>query len=280
MTEVVVVLVIVLAVLIVVFTLAVLRKARCGTASLQDKMQMQQIHKAVVVCSGEMNGRYPTPGLIQPLRPVGAEPIQDFSLNHSAPLYSYLVASDYFKPELLVSPDCIAETPAVRIKSDYDYSAYKPAINQFWDTTFSMRIDDPKIGANSSYAHMAICGDRREIKWRATGDAGSPVFGTRGTRGGALSGPDFDRSPTLRLHLPKNQWTGHVCFADNHADTLHDFFHPLVSFVVGQVVNKDNIYAAEFSDPRGNQAAADAFLGVFAGASEFGVSDVYDPLDK
>ena len=41
----------------------------------------------------------------------------------------------------------------------------------------------------------------------------------------------------------------------------------------------DNIYAADGEHPMGPQAAADAFLAIYVGATEFTVEDVYDPLE-
>jgi hypothetical protein len=42
---------------------------------------------------------------------------------------------------------------------------------------------------------------------------------------------------------------------------------------------KDNFFTAEFSHSQGNQAAADSFLGIFIGSTEFTVDPIYDPLE-
>lgn len=285
-TEVVIVLFIVA--LIAAFVLPILHRSRCGAASLIDKTQISQIHKALIVDSSSRNGMYATPGLIQPLRGpssgTDAATIQDYSLNHSASLYSYMVMSRLLMPETLVSNwECGCEvTRGVSVKDDYDFNAYQPIANRFWDSTFLMRIDDPKIGAHCSFANLALCGLRRQNQWRDSQNAGVACFGTRGTRNGATSGDDYTKSPTLRMHVPKNQWNGHVVFNDNHTETLDSFFSPLASYdqdKAGKPV-KDNIYAAEFSSPNGNQSADDNFLCVSISSTEYTVNDVYDPLDK
>jgi hypothetical protein len=276
-TKIEMIVILVIAVVVVAVTYPAIRRSRCGAASLKDKTQITQIHKAMLSFANENEDLLPTPGLIQMRRNDSGVLVHDDTLNHSAPLYSYLIGANLVKPELLVSPDCIDETDAVWVKSHYDYAAYNPAANQFWDPTFTMRIDNSKVGANCSYAHMALCGDRRLNKWTNNRDAATPIISTRGTKGGATSGADFDRSPTLKLHLPRNQWVGHICFSDNHSETLDRFYPPLVHFAGPS--EGDNIFAAEFRHPLGNQAADDAFLGVFAGSTELSVQAIYDPLD-
>lgn len=275
------VMIVVLTALIVPWAATVLKRARCGAASLRDAMNMKQVHQGILLYASSNKYQYPTPGLIKPLQNADGSTSQDFSLNHSSPLYSYLIGAHYVQPELLVtSLECLEVNRGVRIKKDYDFAAYNPAAGTFWDPSFVMRIDDPGIGANSSFAHMAICGDRRETKWRETGNSGDPILGTRGPRDGAQSGDEYTRSPTLRLHDPLGSWDGNVVFADNHTERLNSMYSSLtfIHSSDGTVV-KDNIYAAEFDHPKGPQAAADAFLGIFIAAGEFDVQPVFDPLD-
>jgi hypothetical protein len=287
-TEVVFVLVIIAG--IVALLLPAFQKARCGGVPLKVKTQIVHVHKAVVLDSNNHNGVFATPGLIQPRLNLALDPDasvidQDFSLNHSAPLYSYLLMSKLVTPEALVSDvgcGCCEVNGGVVVKNDYNFDAYNPAANCFWDTTFTMRIDSPKIGANCSYAHAAICGDRRINEWRNSQKPGVAMFGTRGTRNGVLRGDDYTKSPTLRFHGPKNQWVGHVVFNDGHAETLNTFFAPLSVYSPdgNSGPKKDNLYAAEFPSAHGNQAVSDNFLGVFTGSTEFTVNDVYDPLEN
>ncbi len=111
-------------------------------------------------------------------------------------------------------------------------------------------------------------------------DATLPVFGTRGVEDGLGPGnPEHDRSPTLRLHGPRNRWVGNICFNDNHTETWGGLTGGSVRFDPGTGPRADNIFSAEFEHAQGNQAAADAFLGVFISATQFTVEDVYDPLE-
>lgn len=265
---------------LLVLLLPALKKARCGAQSLKDKTHVTQIQKAMLGFASEHRGVFPTPGLAAADHKMdGATP--RFEDNHSAPLYSYMVALNLVKPDLLVMPDrsCGFETAAVVVKSDYNYSAIDPAAGKFWDTTFSMRIDSLKNGANGSYAHAALCGDRLLKQWRDTQRQAFAVIGTRGTRNGVTTGDDYTRSPTLKFHLPKKVWVGNVCFADNHSESVTDFHTGTCAFEVDGNRVKDNLFAAEFSHPEGNQAAADSFLGVFIGSTEFTVDPIYDALE-
>jgi hypothetical protein len=271
--------------------LPALLKARCGAATVKDKNQMKQIHQSMLIWSRDHNDILPTPSLVASRRAQdddgGERVVEDFSVNHSAPLYSMLIAMQLATPEILVSSrECIEVNRGIRIKRDYNYNAYDPARGRYWDTSFTMRIDDPSIGANASFAHMALCGERRTKRWRNTQDVGAPILGTRGTRGGAGPGPlgnaddeEYVRSPTLRLHGARRQWVGNVAYADNHVDTIDTFYPGVVSFEHEGRLVFDNIYAAEFAHPLGHQAAADAFLGIFIGSTEHSVQDIYDPLE-
>jgi hypothetical protein len=277
------VILIVLVVLVVLATYgaAILHRAQCGAASLQDKIQLRQVHEAMLLYANDANGVYPTPGLIRPLRDGDGKQMHDFSQNFSAPLYSYLIAANLLEPATLVSSRrCLEVNRGVRVKRDYNFDAYDPARHSFWDDTFTMRIDDPSIGANASYAHFAICGERLRNRWRAAGDPTTPILSTRGTRDGVESGDECDRSPVLRIHGPKSVWVGNVVMADNHVETWNGFVSSSVTYPDADGrPQPDNIFAAEFDHPLGPKAAGDAYLGIFIEASEHDVTAVYDPLD-
>ena len=292
-TEVVIILVVIASVLVVGcfgtallggLLLPALAKAQRNARSMKDSAQIKLIHQSYGVFGREFSGTYPTPSLLaathgEPAETPLAELDRDWSLDHSANFYSMVVMQNLLSPDVLVSP--IEVSDHVVTKADYDYSAYSPADGVFWDGSFVMHIHDPAIGANASYAHITLVGDRRK-HWRDTSDGSVPVFGTRAPRGGATFGPEYDRSPTLELHGGKRQWVGNICFNDNHMETLSNFYPQLTTYedpgtLQGQ--QKDNIFAADFSHPLGNQAAADAFLSIYISATEFTVEDVYDPLE-
>ena len=256
--------------------LPALGKARQNALSLKDKAQLREMHQAMALLNSGLGGDFPTPGLVVL---GGSQGEEDYGLNHSANLYSLLVAQNYVSPEILVGTTEV--NPSISVKLDYDYGSHDPAAGVFWDPTFVMHIHDPSVGANGSYAHLAFVGDRRD-RWRNTMDPAVPIFATRGVENGLGPGnPEYDRSPTLRLHGSPRQWVGHLVFNDNHTETWSSptISIPSLVFDDGSGPRPDNIFAAEFDHPNGRQAAGDVFLGVFISATEFTVQDVYDPLE-
>jgi prepilin-type N-terminal cleavage/methylation domain-containing protein len=277
--------------LLIGLLLPALAKARANAASLKDKTQIVQVHKSSLVFAADNKDRLPTPGLVNrgadttPGGPGGQVPgvgPEDNLLNHTKNLYSLLVAQRFFNPDIVYGTTEVS-TKIVE-KKDYDYNQYLPAQDKYWDTTFQ---GDPSVqGCNASYSHLALCGIRKKNEWRASQNAAICAYGTRGTggtykgqnNGGAMTGDDYTKSPTLELHGPKNQWDGHVVFNDNHAETLNTFFAPLAVYYAQNSINqqKDNIYAAEFTDvtqPAGAnaQSSGDNWLGMFSAATADGL---------
>lgn len=255
--------------LLIGLLLPALAKARANAQSLKDKTQITQIHKAALGFAGENKGKMPTPGLINRKPDIPQPPglgnmpgvgPEDYQLNTSANLYSAMIAQDLFKPELLLGNTEV--NPIIRIRTEYDYADFNPAGDVYWDSTFKC---DPSqapgsgVESNSSYSHLALMGYRKKNKWNNSQDGSVPHFGTRGpggiyngsNNGGATTGVEYTKSPTLRLHLPRNQWVGHVAFSDNHSETLDNFFPPLTSYVPNSgspLATKDNIFCAEYND--------------------------------
>lgn len=269
-------------VVLILSTLPPLSRARQEAKLRKDSSQQHQIHAAMVIFSRDTQGRLPTPGLIDrlPDPDLGQRPgfgPEDGSKNHTAPLFSSLIAREFFPPELVVSS--IEINPFVRVAEDYDYGSYDPANDSYWDSSFSARFDDDDVGSNVSYAHAAICGDRKETRWRATTGPNYPVLGNRGTKGGVEEGFDYLASPTRMFGGDRLTWKGATVFADGHVEVLASFFAPNVTFAPRggeQIGRPDNIYAAEFEHEAGNQAAADAFLCISKSSTLTTVDDVYD----
>lgn len=295
--------------LLIGLLLPALAKARKNANSLKDKTQIQQVHKAGLGYAGENKGLMPTPGLIDRLpdpmlnnqNQIGQGP-EDHTQNTTARLYSAMIAQNLFHPKI-----CLGTTEVnlrIREDKDYNFNAYQPVLDNYWDENFK---GDPSVSGandecNTSYAHMALVGNRKKLHWRDVQSATVAAFGTRGTggsyaavggtaqpNGGAISGPQYEKSPTLLLHGPPQQWVGHVCFMDNHAETLNSFFAPSVSYLAYQGgppnMRKDNIYAAEFLDipaPAGatHQTAGDSWLAMFNAVNVNGLTctPVWDPL--
>jgi hypothetical protein len=259
-----IVIVVVVLVLAAALTVA-LRKARRNAMAMRDSAQIQEIHQSMLTFANEFGGVFP---------PLPSR--DDPSLNHTANIYSMLVMQEYIAPEQLVSPVEVAGH--VRVMEDYDWNLYDPQAGVLWDPKMVMHIEDPAIGANGSYAHLAPVGDRwRPHSWRTPETM--PVIGTRGVEGGVgLGDPAHDRSPTLHLLGGGRRWVGNLCFTDNHMETWDGTFQTTTD-VDGTGPRPDNVFAAEFPHALGSEAAADAFLVICVGADAVSVEDVYDALD-
>jgi hypothetical protein len=142
-------------------------------------------------------------------------------------MYSLCVIQALFPAEILVCP---AEPSAyVAIKTDYDFEAYDPIQDAYWDASFRTRIDKTKHGAaellsNASYAHMPIAGQRKVKEWRDTANSQWPILGDRGVRKGSELPDDYNTSVTLESHGGRKQWDGNICFNDNHVELLKTFY--------------------------------------------------------
>lgn len=264
--------------LLIGLLLPALAKAQRNAKSAKDATQIAQIHKANIIFANDNNGRFMIPGLVnrgavlasagpglagQQIPGMGPE---DHAQNHSAPIYSALIAQQFFGTDIVIGPTEV--NPNIREKTDYNFDSYDPAADRYWDTTFQSFLHVPNGICNFSFAHMAVCGTRKAEQWRNTQSSVYPVFGTRGTKDGVNSGNDYSKSPTLELHGAPQEWVGNIVFNDNHSDTLKSFY-PISYEPVN--VNpptpvKDNIFAAEFLDttcqsfPAHGHYAADGFL--------------------
>lgn len=180
---------------------------------MQDGAQLKEIYQAWIVFADDNKGRYLVPGLID-RRPDpilgdmdGTGP-EDYSLNTTANLYSAMIAQDYFNLNYLIS--IFERNPAVVQDKDYDYNAYDPPNDVYWDPTF---VADLETGSNVSYAHMPLVGNRMVLQWRNTGDANVAVLGNRGPADGVASADSYS--------CGKNgSWLGSLVFNDNHLETL------------------------------------------------------------
>jgi prepilin-type N-terminal cleavage/methylation domain-containing protein len=275
--------------------LPALHQTQRNAKAMKDGTQIKEIHKSFIAFASAQGGRLPIPGLInrQPYAspgvpefgdPPGYGP-EDPRLNTTQNLYSALVAQEYFNTDILIGPTEV--NPIVVEDLDYDYAKYAPANDTYWDDAFEANIwARPGQGfyCNTSYAHAAICGDRKTLKWRDSQDSRYPILGTRGVKNGVGPGvPDHDRSPTLQLHRPKRLWVGNVCFADNHMEQIENFYPDGVTYEPASGTGgpvKDNIFAAEFEHPVDPRAAADAWLviAIFASQSGDWILEQYDAL--
>ncbi len=274
--------------LLIGLLLPALAKAQKNARSMKDLSQLKQIHQSGLVFANENRDRMPTPGLINRKMDIyvnqqipGSGP-EDFEKNTSAALYSCMIAQEYFNPDICIGPTEV--NPVVEVYKDYNYDAYDPSSDTYWDgdssaegqldvgspgETFQAELDssDSTSGvSNTSYFHMALVGQRKKLYWRNNQDADRVGFGTRGTKDGLLTGDDYVRSQTLLLHGPKREWRGNMVFMDNHAEGVQTFYPGNISYErmndATTGLEKDNVFAAEFNDfdTSNNQASADAFL--------------------
>ncbi len=292
--------------LLIGLLLPALAKAQRNAKTLRDSAQINQIHKAFLIYAQQHKSRLPIPGRINremaDLDGDGAGDTQvpdvgpeDFSLNHSAYLYSAMISHEYFNTDILIGPT--EENDVVVEYLDYNYEAYNPSDDSYWDTDFKMLIHiPPGLGfeANCSYAHMALVGERKVRKWKDSQAAADPALSTRGTgsaidafRGGDMTGDEYTKSPTLLLHDTRREWWGNVCFMDNHTETLQTFYPQLTAYEAADNDRdiKDNIFDCEFDDSGTGQGggeiqqgSADAFLVVCISAFQNHCLNKYDPL--
>jgi prepilin-type N-terminal cleavage/methylation domain-containing protein len=149
--------------LLVGLLLPAITQARRNANTLKDATQVREIHQSMLVWAQGNEGRLITPGWIDRLADpdLGEVPgygVEDNTQNHSAFVYSAMVAQSLCNADIFWSP---AETNSVvKEKLDYDRSYYNPSTDQFWDPTFTMDLANASIGANCSYAHAVLCGHR------------------------------------------------------------------------------------------------------------------------
>jgi prepilin-type N-terminal cleavage/methylation domain-containing protein len=279
--------------LLIGLLLPALAKARANAQSLKDKTQVTQIHKSALGFAVENKGKLPIPGLINRLadpnlanQQIAGQGPEDQAQNTTPNLFSAMIAQNLFQPEIVLGPTEVR--PNFKVDTDYNYAMYQPAADRFWDTSFKA---DPQVTGvnecNASYSHTALVGQRKKSEWKDTQRQAFACFGTRGTGGGtggfggALTGSAYEQSPTLELHLPKKVWVGNVVFADNHAETVNNFYTGTCGYspksqqgqtgILGMA--KDHIYSPEFTDFGANTLlSGDSYLGMFSVASADGTS--------
>lgn len=236
--------------LLIGLLLPALQKARAQTKLLTDGTQLEQIHEAWVVFSREFDGVFPTPGLINRLpvevdgttREVPGKGPEDVLANTTGRIYSACIAQNYFSAKICVGPT--EPSPNVFVKEDYNYDAYSPMANSYWDETFRARISSADIGSNVSYAHMPLAGERKTRQWRDTTDSKWVISGNRGVEDGADDDvTKYGESLTLLIHGGEREWVGNLCFNDNHVETSKTFWPDGVFYrVSGGDVNEDNVF--------------------------------------
>lgn len=245
--------------LLVGLLLPALAKAQQAARETKDATQIKQIHTGMLsYAAKDKSGRLPIPGYIDrcltattPPTPAGEDPTQNSTQN----LYSCMIASEYFKPDLCVGPTEVNPVVVEKGKggtAPYNFNAYNPGTGVYWDTSFTANIN-AALGAgtsNTSYAHLALFGLRKESNWRSTQDASRPLLGTRAPT--LQANGAWDANPTTGsaasyatlLIGPKKEWWGNLVYADNHVDLTKSFYPEGVAFECGTMAGpqKDHIF--------------------------------------
>ena len=250
--------------LLIGLLLPALAKAQQTAKTVKDSSQIKQIHTAMVGKANETKrGQLPTPGLINRLaegsRQIPGEGPEDFRKNRTPFLYSACVAQQLFNTDILVGPTEVNQV--VRVWANYNYAAYNPAQDTYWDGDVGNGASAPGTlpqtvfrtviqavpGSDEchvSYGHLMLVGLRKKQQWRNNLDSGRPHLATRGCRNGLITGDEYTFSPTLRLHGSPKSWEGNVCFADTHMEFSETFRPDGVMFECGtDSLSKDNMFA-------------------------------------
>ena len=243
--------------LLIGLLLPALARAQQNARTIKDANSVQQIHKSFLTfAQNEPGGKLPTPGLVDRLPialPNGTQNVpgqgqEDPTQNSTARLYSAVLAQRYFNTDILIGPTEV--NPVVLEKKNYNYKAFDPPVDNYWDDTFSAALNSaPGSGeCNTSYAHLALCGERKKSNWRNSMDSTKPLLGTRGTFKGSNSGNNYRLSYTLQLHGSDKDWDGNIVYSDNHTEFLKTFYPNNVAWECGAVnLTKDNIFNYEYT---------------------------------
>ncbi len=254
--------------LLIGLLLPALARAQQNAKSIKDANNVAQIHKSMLTfAQNEQGGRLPIPGYINRLPiqlPTGLSNVpgqgqENVALNKTANMYSAMIAQRYFNTDIVVGPT--EQNPVVFEMKNYNFAQYDPPTDKYWDLGFKADINQLPGAANAchtSYAHLALCGERKKTSWRNTTDSTKALISTRGTKKGTNSGDSYRLSYTLQLHGSDKEWQGNVVYADNHTEASKTFYPNNVAWECGSVnLSKDNIFNYEYTQAGCSSTAGD-----------------------
>jgi len=244
--------------------LPALARARKNAQQVKCATQLKELHKGLIVESNNdsQQQKYPLPGEINRLPVNGTNIIGRGDLNEAKNshqnLWSACIAKNLFSPALLICP---AETSSrVGQCTNYNFGAYKPAIDTFWDgdtpdggggagvANFRIQGNGAVLSSSAtSYAIMPLQNnDRRRREWRQSGNSKFVILGNRGPLNGSSNPNDYQASETLRIHGDVKQWEGNMVRNDN-STTFERTFNPegLDRYGTGTAAVLDNIFLAD-----------------------------------
>jgi len=215
--------------LLIGLLLPALAKARAQAKLLKDGTQIKQIHEAWVIFSRQEDGIFPTPGLVyrQEHPDLGFVPgrgEENRQFNTTGAVHSVCIMQNFYSPELAIGPT--EPNGNVLVKADYDWETYY-VINtsppSYWDPNFG--ADVCRL-SHTSYASTPLAGERKTQEWRETFNSKFAVAGNRGVRDGELVGEAL----VYEIHGGRKQWSGNICYNDNHIDVETTFYPQGVNY--------------------------------------------------
>ncbi len=237
--------------LLIGLLLPALAKARAQAKLLKDGTQMKQVHEAWVIMASGYDGVLPTPGLINRL-PVdigdgqGTQELpgrgdEDLSVNTTANVHSVCIMQNYYTPELVICPT--EPNSHVIVMDNYNWELYDVTdeVDKYWDDGFRTKLTSV---CNTSYASMALIGDRKASEWRTTHNSKYAVISNRGPydNNESKGGVNVKDSITYQIHGGSRQWVGNVCFQDNHISVEDTVWPEGVDYSTSKGSTPDNLF--------------------------------------
>jgi hypothetical protein len=191
-------------------------------ASHQDRTYLVSIFQSLAVGAQLHDGRFLVPSALTRRR--------DIADDTTAGLFSAMIAQQYAAPEQLISAN--ERNPNVWIDDDYDYLAYNPAEDTYWDPAF---VADLEQKSNASFAHVPLYGERLRQLWRFGVGSSTPLMGNRGP----ADGVDDPNSYTYGLD---GRWAGQLVFGDGHVEYVETFTLNSLFYNAGGQRQPDNLF--------------------------------------
>ena len=225
--------------LLIGLLLPALAKARANAKLLKDGTQAKEIHQSWIVFSRELDGVFPTPGLINRLAFNGDEipgrGPEDVIQNNTAYVHSVCVMQNYYDPQICVGPT--EPNGNVVIMDNYDYEMYSVVDDVYWDDRFSVALSDGIC--HTSYSSIPLGGERKKNEWRETYNSKFAAIGNRGVADGEI----VDESITYEIHGGRKQWLGNICYNDNHIATEKSFLPEGIEYRDDTGNHADNLFS-------------------------------------
>lgn len=227
--------------LLIGLLLPALAKARAQARLLKDGTQLKQVHTAWVTFARQLDGLYPTPGLINRL----ADPVlgeipgrgaEDVEQNSTAFVHSVCIMQNYYDSEIIIGPTEMNAN--VLVYDNYNYDLYNVADDVYWDQAMKSKLTSI---CHTSYSSMPLTGDRKKQQWKESFDSKYAIIGNRGPY---VESPNQipEASITYELHGGRAQWVGNMCYNDNHVEVEDSFFPEGLEFTYQGNIVPDHLF--------------------------------------